>query len=170
MKLTFLCVNHREWLSSRPDQAIHWCANSCETGRYLCQQQRLEEALPYVGCAFEAAEILLTTREIKPAESLPWFLHTLAELTRTLRKLGRFEDCKNVNHLAVERLQQELRRNRTLKTTIALEFNRIAKELKDLSNNSRAKPQQFSGKAQYCWSTATFLNQCLFGNIRKESL
>ena len=156
MRLTFLCANHREWLSSRPDQAIHCCANSCEAGWYLCQQQSLEEALPYMGCAFETAEILLKTRVIKPAEALQWFLHTQADVTRVLRKLGRLEDCKSVILMAVDRLEKELSQDVTLKTTITLELNRLAHELRRFSYDNCITQQQFgSAAAQHCWGAAT---------------
>jgi hypothetical protein len=107
MKLRFLCANHREWLCNQPHQAVHRCANAFETGCYLSQREHWAEALPHMGCAFETAEILLTTRAMAPARAVKWFLHSLAGLTQTLEKLGRASTCVEVHQAAIDRLRQE---------------------------------------------------------------
>jgi len=107
MKLRFLCANHREWLCNQPHQAVHWCANSFETGWHLSQRENWAEAMPYMGCAFETAEILMTTRAISPTRAVEWFLHSLAGLTQTLEKLGRTSACVEVHQAAIERLRRE---------------------------------------------------------------
>jgi hypothetical protein len=56
MKLNFLCANHREWLEGRPDQALHWCVNSYDTGRSLSERDHWDEALVHMGCAFETGD------------------------------------------------------------------------------------------------------------------
>ena len=91
MKLNFLCANHREWLQGRPDQALHWCANSYDTGRSLSERDHWDEALVHMGCAFETAEIVLTTRAIALMTGLEWFVQTLEGLTQALEKSGRAE-------------------------------------------------------------------------------
>jgi len=107
MKLRFLCANHREWLCNQPHQAVHWCANSFETGWHLAQREQWAEAMPHLGCAFETAEILMTTRAITPARAVEWFLHALAGLAQTLEKLGRTSACVEVHQAAIERLRRE---------------------------------------------------------------
>ncbi|MFT4993656.1 MAG: hypothetical protein ACI965_000677 [Paraglaciecola sp.] len=154
MKLAFLCANHRQWLSSQPDQAFHCCANSFETGWRLYQHGRLEEALPYVGCAFESAEILLTTQAIKPADALEWFLHTLAGLIQTLKKLDRFDTCRQVYQGAIDRLQKESRRDAMLKPPITLQLNRLERELRQLSCSSRVHAGLNDHAAPQHWSAA----------------
>lgn len=107
MKLRFLCANHREWLCNQPQQAVHWCANSFETGWYLSQRGQWAEAMPHMGCAFETAEILLTTRVVAPARAVEWFLHSLAGLTKTLEQMGRNSTSMEVHQSAIDRLRQE---------------------------------------------------------------
>jgi hypothetical protein len=107
MKLRFLCANHREWLCRQPGEAVHRYTNSFETGWHLSQQEQWGEALPHMGCAFETAEILMTTRAIAPAGALEWFIQSLAGLTQILLKLDRTTTCIEVYHAAVDRLRKE---------------------------------------------------------------
>jgi hypothetical protein len=113
MKLRFLCANHREWLCSQPHQAVHRCANSFETGWQLFQGEHWAEALPHLGCAFETAEILLTTRAMAPARAVEWFMHSLSGLTQTLDKLGRTSASMEVHQAAIDRLRREAAREIT---------------------------------------------------------
>lgn len=110
MKLRFLCGNHRAWLISQPEQAVHWCANSFETGWHLCQQENWKDALPHMGCAFETAEILMTTRVVTANNGVDWFLRTLQGLTQTLEQLQLTQACVDVYQVAIERLRQEAAR------------------------------------------------------------
>ena len=107
MKLNFLCVNHREWLQGRPDQALHWCANSYDTGRSLSEREHWDEALVQMGCAFETAEIILTTRAIAPAAGLEWFVQTLEGLVQALEKIGRDDAVTTIRQAAICRLRNE---------------------------------------------------------------
>jgi hypothetical protein len=108
MKLKFLCGNHREWLHSRPDQALHWCTNSYDTGRLLMtEREYLGEALMHMGCAFETAEIILTTRAIPPAMGLEWFMQTLEGFTQVLEKMGRADAITEIRQAAIYRLRNE---------------------------------------------------------------
>ncbi|HEY6130934.1 MAG TPA: hypothetical protein VIV27_02900 [Halioglobus sp.] len=111
MKLKFLCANHRAWLSRQPDQAVHRCANSFETGWHLMQQANWQEALPHLGCAYDTAEILMTTRVIAPARAVTWFLRSLAGLAQALEKLERTDDCIEVYQAAIDRLKNEATQN-----------------------------------------------------------
>ena len=107
MKLKFLCGNHREWLQGRPDQALHWCANSYDTGRLLAEREQWDEGLMHMGCAFETAEIILTARAIPPAMGLEWFMQTLEGLTHVLEKLGRADAASEIRRAAIYRLRNE---------------------------------------------------------------
>jgi hypothetical protein len=107
MKLNFLCANHREWLQGRPDQALHWCANSYDTGRSLSERDHWDEALVHMGCAFETAEIVLTTRAIALMTGLEWFVQTLEGLTQALEKSGRAEAATEIRQAAICRLRNE---------------------------------------------------------------
>ena len=107
MKLRFLCANHRQWLQSQPQQALHWCANSFDTGWSFYQGGQFKDALAHMGCAFETAEILLTTRAIAPANAAQWFLKTLDGLLQTLEHLQLTQACIEVYQIAIDRLRRE---------------------------------------------------------------
>lgn len=107
MKLRFLCANHRQWLISHPDQALHSYANSFETGSMLLQQDLWQEAFPYLGCAYESAEILMTYHTLAPGRAVEWFVHALSSLAQTLDHLGRSAECVHVYQAAFERLRKE---------------------------------------------------------------
>ncbi|CAA0114602.1 Uncharacterised protein [Halioglobus japonicus] len=108
MKLRFLCANHREWLQSQPHQALHWCANSFETGWNLFLGGHFKDALAHMGCAFETAEILLTTRAIAPGNAARWFLKTLDGLLQTLEHLQLTQTCIELYQIAIDRLRKEV--------------------------------------------------------------
>ena len=127
MKLSFLCANHREWLCAQPDQALHWCANSYDTGRALSEREQWDEALVHMGCAFETAEIILTTRAMTPVNALEWFMQTLAGLTQTLEKLGRADAVTEICEAAIYRLRNEvmLRVSPELEARIYMHITRL---------------------------------------------
>lgn len=59
MQLTFLCPVHRDWVYYHPDEAMDRIEKAQRQGEILMQQQRWDRAVPFLGCAFETAEILL---------------------------------------------------------------------------------------------------------------
>ncbi|MDG2046220.1 MAG: hypothetical protein P8J79_03310 [Halioglobus sp.] len=134
MKLTFLCGNHREWLQGRPDQAVHWCANSYDTGRLLAEREQWDEALMHMGCAFETAEIILTTRAVTPAMGLEWFMQTLEGLTHVLERLGRADAATEIRRAAIYRLRNEA----TVKITPEFEA-RIYLDIMRLNTQNRQR-------------------------------
>jgi hypothetical protein len=107
MKFKFLCANHREWLRGRPDQALHWCANAYDTGRSLSEGEQWDEALVHMGCAFETAEIILTTRAMEPITGLEWFMQTLVGLAQALEKSGHADAVTEIRQAAIFRLRNE---------------------------------------------------------------
>ena len=58
MKLRFLCAAHGVDLANSPERARTCFETSLDTGYLLTEQGFFEEALPHLGCAFEAAEIV----------------------------------------------------------------------------------------------------------------
>lgn len=59
MQLQFLCPKHTDWVYSHPEQAIHVMARDEMQGNMLMYSGQLSEAVPYLGCAFDIAVILL---------------------------------------------------------------------------------------------------------------
>ncbi len=141
MKLRFLCANHREWLYTQPDQAVHWCANSFETGWHLSQRERWEEALPHMGCAYETAEILMTTRAIESPRAVEWFIHALAGLTQTLEKLNRSNDCMEIFQAAIDRLRKEVTQKIApeLEASIYLHITRLNRERRRMDYSGKKR-------------------------------
>ncbi len=60
-KLKFLCDSHRGALSEKSSLAINCGQNGFDTGQLFHDQQLWREALPHLGCAFESAEIMIST-------------------------------------------------------------------------------------------------------------
>ncbi|MBO1254264.1 hypothetical protein J3L16_01040 [Alteromonas sp. 5E99-2] len=59
MAMTFLCPTHKDWLYFHSEQGIDFIEDAHRKGEYLVQQESWKKAVPFLGCAFEATEILL---------------------------------------------------------------------------------------------------------------
>lgn len=83
-----------------------------------------------MGCAYETAEILMTSRTIEVARAVAWFIHALAGLTQTLEKLNRPNDCMEILLAAIDRLRKEVTQSITpqLEATIYLHITRLNRE------------------------------------------
>jgi len=57
--MTFLCPTHKDWLYFHSEQGIDFIEDAHRKGEYLVQQESWKKAVPFLGCAFEATEILL---------------------------------------------------------------------------------------------------------------
>lgn len=108
MKLRFLCGVHRVRLVEKPDKAINCWQDGFDTGQYFCEQSMWEEALPHVGCAFEAAGIMLTTRAVAVESGCAIFCASALLLIDVFARLGCAEECQAVYWMATERLTREL--------------------------------------------------------------
>jgi hypothetical protein len=139
MKLRFLCANHREWLQTQPHQAFHACANGYETGWNLYQRGQFKEALAHMGCAFETAEILLTTRAIEPADAARWFIRTLDGLLSTLEHLQLTQSCIEVYQIAIDRLRREASYSISpeLEASLYQEITRLNRARRHIGDNNR---------------------------------
>lgn len=59
MLINYLCPKHADWVYNNPEQALHVMARDEMQGTMLMQSGQLSEAIPYLGCAFDIAVILL---------------------------------------------------------------------------------------------------------------
>ena len=59
MLITYLCPKHADWVYNNPEQALHVMARDELQGTMLMQSGQFSEAIPYLGCAFDIAVILL---------------------------------------------------------------------------------------------------------------
>jgi hypothetical protein len=150
MRLYFICENHRTYFNQQPEIAVQSCVHNCEIAESLYQQGRWEEALPYVGCAYETAEILLTNDVCIAGNPIEWFLHSLEGLTETLKRLGQIDDCLAFYHAATDRLRRYRRHSLSMKVTVDTEIARIDCLTKSLSGSypSTAKIYQFRRATQ----------------------
>ncbi|MFT5579660.1 MAG: hypothetical protein ACI9WS_002420 [Paraglaciecola psychrophila] len=128
MKINFLCINHRTFFTTQPEEAFQSCVRTCDTGWTLYQQGRWQEALPYVGTAFETAELLLNNRVMAPRIAMDWFLHAQAGLIQVLKKLGHLEACEGIYRGTIDRLKQEQTSNPEMNATIAQQIMRLNAE------------------------------------------
>ena len=108
MKMRFLCCAHRAELSKKPSQAINIWQDGFDTGKTLFEQKQWHDALPQLGCAFETAEIILTSRAIEACHASEIFTHSSILLARVFAELGHIEQSFEVLMLAIERIEQEL--------------------------------------------------------------
>jgi tetratricopeptide (TPR) repeat protein len=145
MRLYFICDNHRTYFNQQPEIAVQSCLHNCEIAESLYQQGRWEEALPYVGCAYETAEILLINDVCIAGNPIEWFLHSLEGLTETLKRLGQIEDCLEFYRAAINRLRLYQRHSLSMKVTIDIEIDRLNGLTKILSGSypATAKIYQF---------------------------
>lgn len=108
MKPSFLCHKHRAMFAFMPERTIPMCSASFQMGWLLYGEERWEEALPHIGCAFEMAEIILTARSLSADRAIKQYLNTTVALAQTLAQLGRVEACKAVYQMAIKRFQRAL--------------------------------------------------------------
>ena len=59
MQINYLCPKHADWVYNNPEQALHVMARDELQGTMLLQSGQFSDAIPYLGCAFDIAVILL---------------------------------------------------------------------------------------------------------------
>ena len=92
MALTFLCPTHREWVYFNPNEAITCIEDAQEKGELLIQDQKWQDAVAFLGCAFETTEILM---EMQGTVS-SYLLTKVTSLSLLLA--GAFENLDAKNH------------------------------------------------------------------------
>ena len=152
MQVRFLCTKHRSSLESEPDEALKCCATYCERGWQLYKQQRWEDALPYMGCAFETAFIVLSSKALASADAREWFMHTLVGLTQTLIKLEQLELCAYLYQSSMDLLRKEPADSLASKSSITLQINQLARELRHLNHHGNVTNTAINRLTQSQWS------------------
>ncbi|MGO4892246.1 hypothetical protein [Flavobacterium sp. W21_SRS_FM6] len=108
MTTRFLCPNHRHWLQSNPKAAIAHLSDTQDTGQWYREQGLWSQALPYLGCAFETAEIVLNTSTKNQATAVITFTSCAVLLGDTWHKLGELGLSRQAFQSAQQRLIPEL--------------------------------------------------------------
>ena len=62
MALTFLCPIHRDWVYFHPLDALSQLEETQQQGEVFMQKQEWQEAVTFLGCAFETTEILIESQ------------------------------------------------------------------------------------------------------------
>lgn len=147
MKLRFLCGQHRKLLNLHPDKAIHCWQNGFDMGQYFCDQQHWNEALPHLGCAFEAAEIVLTKRNIDTESACELFVASAAHLIIAYGKLGYRDQSQEVCCMAVRRLTEELTRNPVTEMGVANHLEYLYGQLQDSNCLEQSSLETFTNSS-----------------------
>lgn len=157
MKLNFLCNSHRENLILEPDKAIRSCNNMREIGFELINQQRYKEAVSYLGCAMEVAEILIIGRELDGREAIDWYLQATTGLSCSLKKLSRLDECKEVYKSVINRLSNELKFSQTMASELKAQISCMRLELMSLEDEC-LREEQFLQPVTFEKSSMTVLH------------
>ena len=144
MKLTFLCEMHREQLESKTAQAIRFWQDGFDTAKFFNEQFLWTDAIPHAGCAFETAEILITSKEIDDAVAYEWFYASCKLLVDAFEAAGYRLEANQVIGMAISRFDRELTVANTDKTLIldyllklhwSENFSEVQKESNVFSND-----------------------------------
>lgn len=108
MQNNFLCPNHRQWLISNPLAAQTHLIYAQDTGLFYCEQGAWRQALPYLGCAYETAEIVLTQRSMGITEAVIDFTSSAIVLADSLQKIAQKKMSFAVYQQTQQRLKVEL--------------------------------------------------------------
>ena len=105
MQLTFLCSTHREWVFFHSQTALSQLDKMQEKGETFIEMDNWQDALAFIGCAFETTEILL---EVQGAEET-FLLGRLTSLSILLanifNQLGMSKNSQLILEQAKKRLQ-----------------------------------------------------------------
>lgn len=107
MNQKYLCVNHKQQLRNYPRQAVRAWSKSYESGQSLIAMGFAYDALAHIGCAYEAAEIVLTANIVDTLDAVAMLTSSAATLAKLLNELGQFSDSQNIIDLTVQRIEKE---------------------------------------------------------------
>jgi hypothetical protein len=108
MKLRFLCESHRAAITQKASLAINCWQNGFDTGQTFYDQKMWRDALPHLGCAFETAEIMISTQAIDRDNAYQFFTYSAVLLADTFMQLAFIERGREVCLLSIGRLEKEL--------------------------------------------------------------
>ncbi len=80
MQTTYLCAKHAEWVYTHPNEAAYFLSRDEKQGACLFNTGRYSDSIPYLGCAFDIAEILLELDD----NARPWLIKKLQTLSYML--------------------------------------------------------------------------------------
>ncbi|MDN4503212.1 hypothetical protein QX776_12430 [Alteromonadaceae bacterium BrNp21-10] len=108
MQQHFLCPTHRQWLMDNHLAALNHFNSCIDTAQFYADNGCWNVAIPYYGCAFETAEILLSEPREQHPQSLLKFTHSAISLANAFFRTDRGAEHQRTFELAKARLQAEI--------------------------------------------------------------
>ncbi|MBV1869760.1 MAG: hypothetical protein KUG76_02535 [Gammaproteobacteria bacterium] len=149
--MRFLCCAHRDELSKNPNQAINVWQDGFDTGKIFFEQKQWHDALPQLGCAFETAEIIFTSRAVEARDASDIFAHSSILLARVFAELGYINQSLEVLLLAIERIELELIHQPDTKVWLNISLQTIYDALDSplfMKNNTAPLPHRATRSAR----------------------
>ena len=111
MSKNYLCANHRQQLQNYPKQALKAWSKCYEAGQSLIAMGFDYDALAHLGCAYEAAEIVLSSNYYDTFDATTILTSSAATLAKQLAAFGQTQESANVIELTSNRIEQECVKN-----------------------------------------------------------
>ena len=105
MQLSFLCSVHREWVYFHSQTALSYLEDAQQKGEAFMGQNDWQEALPFLGCAFEATEILIEVQGTEKTFLLGRLTALSILLAKVFNQLGR----SNYGQLVLDQAEKRLK-------------------------------------------------------------
>lgn len=155
----FICAPHRKAMIENPEMAKVCCWKGLETGLNLKAFGQHREALAHLGCAFESAEIILSSQSKTTLDTIGLFNSTCCALIQSLKALGYDQQWMSILDLAVDRLLLEATQSphhhnviQTLVVSLqhfasssessSQEVNRLEQQIDELNFNFHVNPEK----------------------------
>lgn len=103
MQLTYLCPKHADWVYNNPQQAVHFLTRNDMQGSLLYHSGQYCDAIPYLGCAFDIAAILLELEDGNDV-TLVNNVKALTLMLGSAYQLSQRWDCYQAIHARASRL------------------------------------------------------------------
>lgn len=133
MRFNFLCIAHRQQLEAEASKAIRLWQDGFETGQFFCEQGLWSEAVCHIGCAFEAADILLTNKSIDSGVAYEWFYRSALMLATVFGRIDSPIQAQEVLFMAIDRMQRELNITPEHRSRIMLYIDELHRPLNGLN-------------------------------------
>ncbi len=108
MKLRYLCPNHRGWLFADEQRVEYYWQVWVDTADYYCQGGQVDQAIPFLGCTYELAEYLLSSKLPDQSVAISRFTYSSLLLAMAYAQAGDYEMQHCVLDQARDRLAMEL--------------------------------------------------------------
>ena len=156
MKLRFLCESHRGALTQKASLAINCWQNGFDTGQTFYDQKMWRDALPHLGCAFETAEIMISTQAIDRDNAYQFFTYSAVLLADTFMQLAFIERGREVCLLSIDRLERELNVFPDTQDIIKSQLDILYQSIKQLDFLSLNFDSSRDQNLQHCTSVVNF--------------